>query len=76
MDWARGMRKRVFDAGPAAAQIDQAYRLAYSRTPSADERVAALAFLGRQDKITGDRQKSFDDLCHMLLNSNEFVYLN
>jgi hypothetical protein len=44
--------------------------------PQPEEAKAALAFLERHDKITGDRNTSFADLCHMLLNSNEFLYLN
>jgi hypothetical protein len=82
MDWARAMARRVTsdagrpDAGSPGSQVDRAYRLAYARAPSGEERMAAVKFLERHDTITGDRKKSLDDLCHMLLNSNEFLYLN
>jgi len=48
----------------------------YARAPRAEETKAAVAFLARHDGVTRDREKSFVDLCHMLLNSNEFLYLN
>jgi hypothetical protein len=77
-EWAKDLAKRVSnDAGMTAqSQVERAYKLVYSRAPKADEAASALAFLERQDKITGNRQTSFVDLCHMMLNSNEFLYLN
>jgi hypothetical protein len=36
----------------------------------------AMGFLDKQDKITGDHKTTMVDFCHMLLNSNEFLYIN
>ena len=79
------------------AQVDRAYRMTFSRAPSAAERKTALDFLSRQSVILADRMATdtktplpdnlpegvekvraaaLVDLCHALLNSNEFVYLN
>ncbi len=79
LDWARSLAARVGNdpAGmSAASQIDRAYKIVYSRAPKPEEAQAAQAFLERHDKITGDRKATLVDFCHMLLNSNEFVYLN
>ena len=76
--WARTLAEKVHnDSGlTPAAQIERTWRLVYSRVPSAKETQAATAFLDKQTPIAGDRQAAFADLCHMLLNSNEFVYIN
>src|SRR5262245_12164213 len=79
------------------AQIDYAYTLAYSRTPAADERGQALAFLRQQAALLKSRLEmrqpvvlpancpaeleaslaaALVDFCHVLFNSNEFVYVN
>ncbi len=77
-DWSKSFAERVTNDGgmSAESQIDRAYKLAYSRTPSAGERKMALAFLDKQTQIAGDRKAAFQDLCHMLFNSNEFLYVN
>ena len=67
------------DSGLTAdAQVDRACRLAYSRAPTASRDAdRAPRSLDRQTKIAGNRRvRRFVDLCHMLLNSNEFVYMN
>jgi hypothetical protein len=80
LEWARAMAARVMnDNGlTPAAEVDRAWKLAYSRLPSDQERASALRFLERQAGVLGDQSKqaAMVDLCHMLLNSNEFVYLN
>jgi hypothetical protein len=60
------------------AEVDRAWKLAYSRLPNAEERASALKFVERQMQILSkpSRAEAMADLCHMLLNSNEFVYLN
>jgi hypothetical protein len=80
LDWARSMAARVMnDSGitPEAA-VDRAWKLAYSRLPNAEEKASALKFMERQMKLEAkpSREAAMADLCHMLLNSNEFVYLN
>ncbi len=79
------------------AQVDLAYRLAYSRLPDASERDTAFTFLATHKPILDERLAKNEplalpaklpegidkteaatlvDFCHMLLNSNEFVYVN
>jgi hypothetical protein len=78
LEWARSLAGRVMNDGgltPEAA-VDRAFRFAYARTPGEDERKMALEFLDREAKLAGTQQAAIVDLCHMLLNSNEFVYMN
>lgn len=69
VDWAKSFAARVLnDSGlPPEAQVDRAYKFAYGRTPNNDERRDAVEFLKHQQ---------LTDLCHVLLNSNEFLYVN
>jgi len=78
LGWARDLAKRASnDAGMSReSKIERAYKLAYSRQPSAAETRSAAAFLDRQTGIVQDPQVAFTDFCHMLLNSNEFVFIN
>ena len=99
LDWARSLAGRVLNDGGLTpeAQVDRAYRLAFTRTPTEAERKSALDFLSRQSTILAERMATDDktpvpenipagvekvraaafvDLCHALLNSNEFVYVN
>ncbi|MEX2263260.1 MAG: DUF1549 and DUF1553 domain-containing protein [Bryobacteraceae bacterium] len=80
LDWARAFAGRVLnDAGMTSeAQVERAYRLAFSRSPSEEERKSAVAFLGRHSAILGETttREALVDLCHMLMNSSEFVYVN
>jgi hypothetical protein len=77
-DWSRSLAGRVWnDAGlTPEAQVDRAWRFVYSRPATAEERQEALEFLDRQSKLRGDRLGALADLCHMLVNSNEFLYVN
>jgi hypothetical protein len=78
LDWAAGLARRVAnDSGLTPdAQVDRAYRLVYSRPATDEERRGALRFLDKQAKLAGGRDGALQDLCHALLNSNEFLYLN
>jgi hypothetical protein len=82
-DWAKAFAARVMNDGGMSMEekVDRAYKLAYGRTPSQTERKTALEFLNRQSGLTakaGDEAQSaaLVDFCHMLFNSNEFVYVN
>jgi hypothetical protein len=77
LDWARSLAGRVRNDGGMTAeeQVARAWRLAYSRPPSQAERREALEFLDRQS-ATASRDEALVDLCHMLLNSSEFLYIN
>jgi hypothetical protein len=85
LDWSRALAGRVWnDAGMTPeAQVDRAWRFVYARAATADERKEALAFLDRQSSMLSSRLSQDDarkaalaDLCHMLVNSNEFLYVN
>jgi hypothetical protein len=58
------------------AWVERAWKLAYLRAPSADERKSALEFLEKQSAAAGSKDAALVDLCHMLVNSNEFLYIN
>lgn len=99
LDWARAFAGRVLnDQGlTLEEQVDRAWKLAFSRTPTAQERQHAMEWLNRHTPILANRLAKDEkvplpddlpqgtdaaraaamvDLCHMLLNSNEFVYVN
>ena len=72
----------------SAQQIGYAYQLAYQRSPTSEELDTCLKFLAQsaQPESTAVRVKSgiddapvptgsLTDLCLVLLNSNEFLYL-
>jgi len=65
-----------------AAQIKDAYRVALSREPAALETERNVAFLERQlryhrERVAPDAElAALTDLCDVILNLNEFVYLN
>jgi hypothetical protein len=100
LDWARAFAGRVLnDSGlTPEAQVDRAFRLAYGRAATNEERKAAADFLAKQTPIMAQRLQSdkdkpglpqnlpagldparaaaFVDLSQMLLDSNEFLYIN
>ncbi len=86
-DWvmarARAFARRVErSAAEDAARVDLAWRLALGRTPSREEVQGALDFLDRQAGLAApegapaDRAAAWVDLCHVLLNANEFLYVD
>jgi hypothetical protein len=71
-DFCRGEAKQFAarverEAGDLDARIDRAFRLALIRAPRDEERAAARKFLATQ---------TLSDFCHVLLNTNEFLYLD
>ncbi|QEH35169.1 Planctomycete cytochrome C [Aquisphaera giovannonii] len=82
---ARAMAARLSaTASDDLGRIDLAYRLAFGRDPSPDERGDAIAFLHDQalraaPPSTASSKGAADalvDLCHALLNSSEFLYVD
>ena len=75
---ARSYAERV--AGLAegdAERIRVAYRIALSRPPSETELRANLGFLQQQREYHhGDTLKALTDLCDVILNLNEFLYVS
>ncbi len=56
-------------------QLKLAFRLTWGREPTAQELASAEAFLrGSEAGDADDAHQRLVDLCHVLLNSNEFVY--
>ena len=59
------------------AQIVVAYRLAFGREPSTSERSAAIEFLNQQAaRNAASASSTLTDFCQVLLNSNEFLYVD
>ena len=77
-EWARGLARRVENDRGIDLKIkaERALRLAYTRNPKPDEIESATAFLLKQEKIAGSPEGALEDLCHTLLSSNEFLYIN
>jgi hypothetical protein len=76
--------RELTGGSPDDARIFRAFRLAFSRAPDADEFSAARDLLASQARLF-QAEKSLDlsqasdaaltELCHMLFNANEFLYL-
>lgn len=66
------------DAGPEqVAQVRVAYRTALSRDPSESELRANVEFLNRRQAAPGGSAlQALTDLCDVILNLNEFIYIN
>jgi len=60
-------RLRREAGGEAKAQVELAYRLALARRPKPAEMVAMLSFL---------QVSSLEEMCRVILNLNEFAYVN
>ena len=60
------------DAGLAA----RAYRIAWGRSATDDEVQLAVKFLAAQTAALHSRDAAVADLCHALLNTNEFLYVD
>jgi hypothetical protein len=57
-----------------SAQVKLVYRIAFSREPSTRELEQNLEFLKKQSKPAGP--SALAQLTHVILNSNEFLYIN
>jgi hypothetical protein len=61
--------------------VGAAYEAAFGRAPDDEERSGAVAFIEKQQSLTGEKSlekanaAAFGDFCHALLNSNEFLYV-
>jgi hypothetical protein len=74
-------RVRASAGDVPSAEIDSAYRIALSRPPSEKELKGGIEFLGKRRanhaaKASGDPDLlALTDLCSVILNLNEFVYV-
>ncbi len=75
LGFAKSFAARVQkEAGTDPAKIvDRAFAIALSRAPTADERTAMVTFLKQHPGTTAE---AATDLCHALLNLNEFLYVD
>jgi hypothetical protein len=81
---AEAMAARVLrEVGPVPArQVERAYWLALSRAPTATERQLGVTFLRgqrqrhREAGLAGPGRAALTDLCQVLFNTNEFVYVD
>jgi hypothetical protein len=88
---AAAMAKRLTESGPSDPdeRVKRAYGVVLGRDPDADELRAASAFLDRQRRLAEMRLRpanasgggdpailAFEDFCHVLLNSNDFLYID
>jgi hypothetical protein len=81
---ARSIADRALAGSLDPAQaVERAFEITLGRTPSDEERAEALGFLHAQEERIHQPGEDFDaahvaavtDLCHALLNANEFLYL-
>lgn len=67
---------------PRAERVERLYLTAFARPPTSDELDGALEFLDRQtglldtSRASGDDSGAWADLCHVLFNVKEFVFVN
>lgn len=61
------------------SRTDLAYRLLFSRAPTANEAATTAEFIATQSKTYAEapdaRDRAWNDLCQALLSSNEFLYV-
>jgi hypothetical protein len=74
-DQARRWADRVLAGGPASPEVRVArlYLAAFSRPPEPREAAAALAFLSSRGR---DDPAAWAELCHVLMNVKEFIFIN
>jgi hypothetical protein len=75
-----GLAKRIGTKGTPQEQVTQAWRLALGRNPRDAEVKAAVTHMEKQAKEFAKRPDpqldALASLCHVLLNTNEFLYVD
>ncbi len=75
LEESRAMAERVVAAGATTElRIDAAWRIAFARPPLAKEKQAAIEFV--EHLRSGDELTPWSTLCHTLINTNEFIYVD
>ena len=65
------------EAGPdPQRQVEQAYWIALSRPPSAEEKDLALTALAELRRIEPAQLSALSELCHTILNTAAFMYID
>jgi hypothetical protein len=76
-NWAE---RTLTDAGSSTEQrIETLYQTAFARPPTADELATAIDFLQEQSLRHGggsDDPRVWTDLCHVLINVKEFIFID
>ena len=67
----RLLREAGDDPGTVAAR---AWRYAYGRSISDEERAMAVEFIRVRQEAGGVRERPVEELCLALFNTNEFIY--
>jgi hypothetical protein len=85
IEQSKGWAKRLLADNSLAtpeARIDRLYDQAFARKPTADELATAQAFLAQQaaeyklpEKAAENDQRVWADLCHVLMNVKEFIFI-
>jgi hypothetical protein len=70
--WAGRLLAETPGTSAPRPRIDRLYLTAFGRPPTEAEAAEALAFLAGQE----DDPRAWADLCHVLVNVKEFVYVN
>jgi len=73
---SRFMTEQADRLAERAKSVEEAWRMAFAREPSAEERGLAEAFLEKQTELRGTREAALGELARSLLNSNEFLYVD
>jgi hypothetical protein len=79
--WAKRLtasRETFRTSGDERPMVDTLYETAFGRLPTSVERAAAQSFLGQQERDHGpsDLWAACSDLCHVLINVKEFIYVD
>lgn len=81
-DWALERAERFADrilgleGIDVEGRISEAYRLALGRNPDSRDLETSRNFIEETRTEEASRRKAWVDLCHILLNTNEFMYIN
>ena len=82
LEAARNVAARLIaeeDSLDPVGLVERAFETTLGRSPTDDEAAAAIEFLnqqeGRSSDVESPRVAAVTDLCHALLNANEFLYV-
>jgi len=78
LDQARAWADRTRARSPSPeARVDDLYRTAFGRPPTDRERAESLAFVRSEGETPagGDDPQAWADLCHVLMNTKEFIFI-
>ena len=81
VEQARAFSKRLLDDASLtdAQRIERAYLMALTRKPESGEVDSALTYIGEIEKKIGGADAhaaAWQSFCHVLMSTNEFLYLN